>query len=1008
MGKMVAMQRNLIVNAKPGEAPYATVLTLAAGGCNPKLSINFTDREQPGLNVDGFVIGNDVTIARLVAQSLGVPEFFGTTCFELAKIDEVLTLCERVVDGFLIDDEVLSSVQFSRSGTLFEGRITVGDVALWSLIIKNPSLEKKFSTLFDAVLKDRRFVPAHAMVGKFVTQTSKQQPKEKQKDEGKFVELPGAEMGKVVVRFPPEASGYLHIGHAKAALLNQYYQQTFDGQLIMRFDDTNPAKENAHFEKVIKEDLAMLNISPDRWTHSSDHFEMMLQMCEKLLKEGKAFVDDTDTETMRKEREERIESKNRNASPETNLALWEEMKKGSERGMQCCVRIKIDMQSNNGAMRDPTIYRCKPEEHVRTGTKYKVYPTYDFACPIVDSVEGVTHALRTTEYHDRDDQYYFICDSLGLRKPYIWSYARLNMTNTVMSKRKLTWFVNEGHVDGWDDPRFPTVRGVMRRGMTVEGLRQFIIAQGGSRSVVTMEWDKIWSFNKKVIDPVAPRYTALESTSLVPVFISTPVTVEHVQVPLHPKNPDVGTKTIWRSAKLLIEQVDAREMKSGDTVTFVNWGNIKIVSVEKNQNRVAQIHAVLDLANQDFKKTMKVTWIAEAEEDSAGTIPVMTVDYDHIISKAIIAKEDDWKNYINYNSVHYTKMMGEPALLDVKKGDIIQLQRKGFYICDHVYQKKSEFSGVETPLLLIYIPDGHVKETVNKAQQSADVQPSVPTPQTGSLDALALYKQIEAQGNTVRTLKGEDPKSDATKQAVQKLLELKKQYKDVCGQEYKPGQPPAESAAKNATNTAESAAKNATNTAESASTLFAAIESQGELVRNEKAKDAKSEATKAAIAKLLDLKKQYKEKTGQDYKPGQSPATPTATATAAAPADVSALYSEIEAQGEIVRQEKAKDAKSEAAKAAIAKLLELKKQYKEKSGHDYKPGQRPAASTSIPSSDTATDESTLYNEIQAQGELVRKEKAKDAKSEASKAAIAKLLELKKQYKEKTGKEYKPK
>ncbi|KAL6731793.1 hypothetical protein Aduo_002622 [Ancylostoma duodenale] len=1000
---MVAVQHNLIVNAKPGDAPYATALALAAGGCNPKLSINFNDHEQPGLNVDGFVITNDVTIARLVAQSLGIADFTGNTCFEVAKIDEVLTLCERVVDGFLVDDEVLSGVQFSKSGTLFDGRITVGDVALWSLIIKKPDLQKKFSTLFDAVVRDRRFAPAHAMVGKFAVETGKQQAKEKQKDEGKFVELPGAEKGKVVVRFPPEASGYLHIGHAKAALLNQYYQQTFEGQLIMRFDDTNPAKENAHFEKVIEEDLAMLNVIPDRWTHSSDHFEVMLQMCEKLLKEGKAYVDDTDTETMRKEREERVESKNRSSTPEANLALWEEMKKGTERGMQCCVRIKIDMQSNNGAMRDPTIYRCKPEEHVRTGMKYKVYPTYDFACPIVDSIEGVTHALRTTEYHDRDDQYYFICDALGLRKPYIWSYARLNMTNTVMSKRKLTWFVNEGLVEGWDDPRFPTVRGVMRRGMTVEGLRQFIIAQGGSRSVVMMEWDKIWSFNKKVIDPVAPRYTALDSTSLVPVFISTPVSVEEAQVPLHPKNPEVGTKTIWRSAKLLVEQVDAREMKSGDTVTFVNWGNIKIMSVEKKQDTVTQIHAVLDLANQDFKKTMKVTWIAEADAPSAALIPVMTVDYDHIISKAIIAKEEDWKNYINYDSVHYTKMVGEPALLNVKKGDIIQLQRKGFYICDHEHQKRSEFSGVETPLLLIYIPDGHVKETANKAKQVGAVQNATAAPTTTSADALALYKAIEAQGNTVRTLKGEDPKSDATKQAVQKLLELKKQYKETTGQECKPGQAPEACASAPAPVTA-------VNGDSSAAGLFEEIEAQGEIVRSEKAKDPKSEASKAAIAKLLDLKKQYKEKTGQEYKPGQAPAAPAPAANGAS-SDASSLYSQIEAQRELVRKEKAKDAKSEAAKAAIAKLLELKKQYKEATGQEYKPGQAaaapPASTPAAPAVSGSVDASALYAEIEAQGDLVRKEKAKDAKSEAAKSAIAKLLELKKAYKEKTGQDYKP-
>ncbi|CAJ0594245.1 unnamed protein product [Cylicocyclus nassatus] len=988
-GKMVAVQHHLVINAKPGDYPYATIIALAAGKCNIELSINHSDKEEPGLNVDGFVIANDISIARLVAQSIGLPDFTGTTCFESAKIDEVLTLCERVVDGFLIDEEVLSGVHLGKSGTLFEGRVTIADVALWSLITKNPELQKKYSNLFDAVVKDRRFVAAHQMVGKYATDNVKQQTKEKQKDEGKFVELPGAEKGKVVVRFPPEASGYLHIGHAKAALLNQYYQQAFDGQLIMRFDDTNPAKENAHFEQVIKEDLAMLNVKPDRWTHSSDHFEKMLEMCEKLLREGKAYVDDTDTETMRKEREERKESKNRNASLETNLALWEEMKKGTERGTQCCVRMKIDMQSNNGAMRDPTIYRCKPEEHVRTGSKYKVYPTYDFACPIVDSVEGVTHALRTTEYHDRDDQYYFICDALGLRKPYIWSYARLNMTNTVMSKRKLTWFVNEGHVEGWDDPRFPTVRGVMRRGMTVEGLRQFIIAQGGSRSVVMMEWDKIWSFNKKVIDPVAPRYTALDSASLVPVFISTPVTVEEVQVPLHPKNQSVGSKSIWRSAKLLVEQADACEMKSGDTVTFVNWGNIKISSVEKSDGKVTQIYAVLDLANQDFKKTMKVTWIAEAEAPSAALIPVVTVDYDHIISKAIIAKEDDWKNYINYDSVHYTKMVGEPALLSVKKGDIIQLQRKGFYICDHVYQQKSDFSASETPLLLIYIPDGHIKETANKAKQNATEKPAVASSSSG--DVFALYKALEDQGNAVRALKAEDPKSDATKQAVQKLLELKKQYKDATGQEYKAGQPPSSSAP------ASVASGDV-----SVEALVKEIQTQGEIVRSEKAKDPKSASTKGAIAKLLDLKKQYKEKTGKDY----VPETTSAPFAPKASSDVQALCSEIEAQGELTRQEKAKDAKSAAAKAAIMKLLELKQRYKELTGTDYKPGQTPPAK-SQPSASTPSNASALYAEIEAQGDLVRSEKAKDAKSEASKTAIAKLLELKKQYKEVTGIEYKP-
>ena len=221
------------------------------------------------------------------------------------------------------------------------------------------------------------------------------------------------------------------------------------------------------------------------------------------------------------------------------MKMWEEMKKGTEKGKQTCLRAKIDMKSNNGALRDPAIYRVKVEPHPRHGSKYNVYPTYDFACPIVDSVEGVTHALRTTEYMDRDDQYFWFIEKLGLRKPHIWAYSRLNLQHTVLSKRKLTYFVEEGLVDGWDDPRMPTVRGVVRRGMTVEGLKEFILAQGSSRSgklraahsakkarnlnrdkknssflVVTMEWDKIWSFNKKVIDPIAPRHFGLSKDNL--------------------------------------------------------------------------------------------------------------------------------------------------------------------------------------------------------------------------------------------------------------------------------------------------------------------------------------------------------------------------------------------------------------------------------------------------------------------------------------------------------------
>lgn len=542
------------------------------------------------------------------------------------------------------------------------------------------------------------------------------------KQEGKFVDLPGAEMGKVVVRFPPEASGYLHIGHAKAALLNQYYQQAFQGKLIMRFDDTNPAKENVHFEEVILEDLKMLQVKPDQYTYTSDYFELMLELCERLLKEGKAYVDDTDPETMKNEREQRVESKNRSNSVEKNFEMWREMVAGSARDQQCAVRAKIDMSSPNGCMRDPTIYRCKNEHHPRTGTKYKVYPTYDFACPIVDSIENITHTLRTTEYHDRDDQFYWFIDALKLRKPYIWSYSRLNMTNTVLSKRKLTWFVAEGLVDGWDDPRFPTVRGILRRGMTVEGLKQFIIAQGSSKSVVFMEWDKIWAFNKKVIDPIAPRFTALEIENRVVVNVAG-AKLQSTQVPAHPKNADVGMKTVWVGPKILIDYADAECLKEGENATFINWGNLMIKKINKTGDKITSIDADLNLDNKDFKKTLKLTWLCQ--QDASEYPPTYCVNFEHIISKPVLGKDEDFKSFIGHETRFETAMLGDPELKKCKEGDIIQLQRRGFYRVDQAWAPASDFSGVERPVVLFFIPDGHTKEMptsgLSKKAQAAEV-----------------------------------------------------------------------------------------------------------------------------------------------------------------------------------------------------------------------------------------------------------------------------------------------
>ncbi|RZC42964.1 tRNA-synt 1c domain containing protein, partial [Asbolus verrucosus] len=649
-------------------------------------------------------------LLRAVARLLAETELYGSTPIEKTEVDHWLTFSLNLkssksdFDGSLtLLNKSLDAVTFlvcSKSWLelLSKKEAPVNVLRWYSLLKSHPAVVKTLENLPNEA-KSALSPPAGR-------QSMEKSNVGNRAREGKFVELPGAEMGKVVVRFPPEASGYLHIGHAKAALLNQYYQEAFQGKLILRFDDTNPAKENLHFEKVILEDVALLEIKPDMFTHTSQYFDLMLEYCEKLLQEGKAYVDDTDPETMKTQREQKIESANRNNSTEQNFKLWDEMKKGTDKGQQCCVRAKIDMQSPNGCLRDPTIYRCKNELHPRTGDKYKVYPTYDFACPIVDAIEGVTHTLRTMEYHDRDPQFYWFIEALGLRKPYIWEYSRLSMTNTVLSKRKLTWFVNEGLVDGWDDPRMPTVRGVLRKGMTVQGLKEFIIAQGSSRSVVFMEWDKIWAFNKKVIDPIAPRFTALDYDDPVAVNVNG-VKEECLTVPKHPKN-DVGTKSVWIGPKILIERVDAECLKEGENATFINWGNLLIKKINRENGKITSVDVDPNLENKDYKKTLKLTWLAVT--DKGKFTPTWCVYFDHLINKALLGKDEDFKQFIGHETRKEVQMIGDPELKNLKKGDIIQLQRRGFFRVDVAYEPLSLYTCKEQPVILFYIPDGHTKE----------------------------------------------------------------------------------------------------------------------------------------------------------------------------------------------------------------------------------------------------------------------------------------------------------
>ena len=501
----------------------------------------------------------------------------------------------------------------------------------------------------------------------------------------------------VVTRFPPEPSGYLHIGHAKAALLNDYFaHELYKGTLLLRFDDTNPSKEKQEFQDAIVEDLALMGIKPDRTSFTSDFLDQLYEYCVILIKKGLAYADDTDQETMRDERMKLIPSKNRDKSVEYNLSIFEEMKAGSEIGAKNTIRAKISVDNPNGAMRDPVIYRCNTEiAHHRTGTKYNMYPTYDFACPVVDSLEGVTHALRTTEYADRNAQYQWFLDVLELRQVHMWDFARMNFIRTFLSKRKLTKLVDAGKVWGWDDPRMPTIRGVRRHGMTIPALREFILKQGPSRSLVVMDWTNFWAVNKSKIDPIAARFTAVEIKDKVKATITShpPPAPYSEDKPKHAKNTEVGLKKVWYSSNLIIDQEDAKTFKVDEEITLMNWGNA-IVRKINGSSPITDIELELHLEG-DFKKTeKKITWLSTDQD----LVKAEAWEFEHLITKDKLEEDDDWEKFLTPDSAHKTDVLCDANVASLKVNDIIQLDRKGYYRVDEAAKdgKPAKLFGIPT------------------------------------------------------------------------------------------------------------------------------------------------------------------------------------------------------------------------------------------------------------------------------------------------------------------------
>lgn len=492
-------------------------------------------------------------------------------------------------------------------------------------------------------------------------------------------DLPYAIDHRVVTRFPPEASGYLHLGHVKALMLNYLYAKKYHGKIILRFDDTNPDKENQLYEQAIECDIKTLDLDCDRVTYTSDYFDQLINYAKVLIAKDLAYIDEQSFETIQKERSEFKPSPYRENGEnhiETNLKKFDAMCNGLIK--DCCLRAKISFDSKNGAMRDPVIYRYKDTDHPRTGSKYKLYPTYDFACPIVDSLEGVTHTMRSVEFRDRDVQYNWFLDNLDLKYgdlkqfPHIKEYGKLNFSHTVLSKRKLAKLVDNGLVSGWDDPRMPTVRGILRRGMQIDPLKNYIKLQGFSMNIVMLTWDKIWAMNSEILSDKAVRLFGLDRDALIKIQIDGPIPSE-VVIQNHPKNPLMGLHTMVMGSDLYVEKSDFVKININDRFTLIGLGNCTVTNLDPVILR-------FDPNDQNYKKTTKITYLS-VDPHEKNYIPITSYRYPLLLTKPKLDDQDDILECFN-KTVIKTDLFVESLIKDMPNGTIIQIMRKDYYRID--------------------------------------------------------------------------------------------------------------------------------------------------------------------------------------------------------------------------------------------------------------------------------------------------------------------------------------
>ncbi|UZH02147.1 glutamine--tRNA ligase [Pantoea anthophila] len=519
-------------------------------------------------------------------------------------------------------------------------------------------------------------------------------------------DLASGKHSSVHTRFPPEPNGYLHIGHAKSICLNFGIAQDYQGQCNLRFDDTNPVKEDMEFVESIKRDVQWLGFE---WSgevcYSSDYFDQLYNYAVELITKGLAYVDELSPDQIREYRgtlkEPGKNSPYRDRSVEENLALFEKMRNGGFAEGTACLRAKIDMASNFIVMRDPVLYRIKFAEHHQTGNKWCIYPMYDFTHCISDALEGITHSLCTLEFQDNRRLYDWVLDNITIPvHPRQYEFSRLNLEYAVMSKRKLTQLVTEKHVEGWDDPRMLTVSGLRRRGYTAASIREFCRRIGVTKQDNIVEMASLESCIRDDLNENAPRAMAVLDPLKVVIENLPAGHNEVITMPNHPGKPEMGTREVPFSREIWIDRADFREEANkqykrlvlGKEVRLRNAYVIRAERVAKDEaGNITCIYCTsdVDTLSKDPADGRKVK----------GVIHWVSVDhaqpaefrlYDRLFSVPNPAAAEDFLAVINPDSLSIKNGFVEPSLRDVEAVTPFQFEREGYFCADSVYSKPTQ------------------------------------------------------------------------------------------------------------------------------------------------------------------------------------------------------------------------------------------------------------------------------------------------------------------------------